>query len=54
MTVRGAKNEFVAFEDVNGVALDQRRGKFDHAGENFVKSIRRTEPDTDFVEYVNV
>jgi len=52
----GAQDEFVAFENINeaGVALHQSRGKFDHAGQNFVESVCGTEPNTDFVQYIYV
>jgi hypothetical protein len=51
-----AKDELIAFEYVDeaGVALDQRRSKFDYAGENVVKAVGSTEANTDFVQYIYV
>src|SRR5580704_15566696 len=53
--LRSPQNELVAFQNVNeaGVALDQRRSKFDHTAQNVVKSVRRTQAFADFVEYIN-
>jgi len=50
----GAQNQLVAFENINqaGIALHQRSGKFNNAVQYIVKSIRRTEANTDFVEYI--
>jgi len=52
----GAKDKLVAFENIDeaGVAFDQRRGKFDDAGENVVKTVGSTEANTDFVQYIYV
>jgi hypothetical protein len=51
-----AQNELVAFHDVDeaGVALDQRRSKFDNPAQNVVKSVRRSQAFADFVEYINM
>ena len=54
--LRGTKDKFVALKDVDqaGVALDQRRSEFNHAVQNFVKSVRAAKSDADFVKYVNM
>src|SRR5579864_6397138 len=50
------KNKFIAFENVDeaGVALNQGRREFNNAGQNIMKSVRRTQTDSDFVEYIYV
>ena len=52
--LRCAQNQFVAFENIDqaGIALHQRSGKFNNAVQYIVKSVRRTETNTDFVEYI--
>jgi hypothetical protein len=50
--LRSTQNKLVTLKDVDkaGVALDQRRSKFDHAIQNVVKAVSRAETNTDFVE----
>src|SRR5580692_11736220 len=52
--LRSPQHELIAFQNVNeaGVALDQRRSKFDHTAQNVVKSVRRTQPFADFMQYI--
>jgi hypothetical protein len=52
----GPKDEFLVLENIDqaGVALHQRGSEFDHAGQHFVKAIRRRQPDSDFVQQVNM
>jgi hypothetical protein len=53
--LRRSQNKFVAFQDVDqaGVAFHQRRGKINHAIQNFVKSVR-AQADADLVKYINM
>jgi hypothetical protein len=53
---RGAKDKFVPLENVDqaGVALDESRGEFNNLVQNFVKSTRCAEPETDLVQYIYV
>ena len=54
--LRSSKHKFVAFENIDetGVALDERRGKFDNASQNFVKPVRGTQADANFVKHIYV
>ena len=50
------QDEVIVFEHIDqaGVALHQRSSKFDDTTQNFVKSVRRIQPNADFMEYINV
>jgi hypothetical protein len=56
LILRSSQDKLFALKNIDqaGVALHEGGSEFDHAGQHFVKSVRSRQPDSDFVQQINM